>query len=241
MDYDNQAVFQARKSQAGEYERMLRKIARNIGDLTKTMGADAVINNPEPLQDALSKYADAIEPWANVVSGRMLKSANRINSRQWKSYAQVIGRELAHEIANTDTGAAIRDLQQYQVLLIKSLPIEAAQRVQRIATEALSNGNRYDALRQEILRTSEVTKSRATLIARTESSRCAATLTQVRAQMNGSSGYTWRAHRDKRTRRSHREMNGRFVAWDEPPTLDNLTGHAGCVPNCRCFTMPVFD
>lgn len=241
MDFNNQPVFQATKGAAASYERALRKIARNIGDLTKLMGGDSVIDNPYPLKQALMNYAETLEPWALAISGRMLSDAERINKRQWKAYSQDIGRELAHEIANTGTGDAIRDLQKYQVLLIKSLPIEAAQRVQRIATEALSNGNRYDELKREILRTTDVTESRATLIARTESSRAAATLTQVRAQKAGSPGYIWRSHRDKRTRKSHREMNGQFVAWESPPTLDKLTGHAGCIPNCRCFAMPIFN
>ncbi|MDR0067994.1 phage head morphogenesis protein, partial [Acinetobacter sp. 11520] len=26
--------------------------------------------------------------------------------------------------------------------------------------------------------------------------------------------------------------------WDNPPTLDNLKGHAGCLPNCRCYPEP---
>jgi uncharacterized protein with gpF-like domain len=34
-------------------------------------------------------------------------------------------------------------------------------------------------------------------------------------------------------------MEGKFVRWDEPPTLDNLTGHAGALPNCRCRPEPV--
>jgi hypothetical protein len=34
-------------------------------------------------------------------------------------------------------------------------------------------------------------------------------------------------------------MNGQVVAWDDPPTLDGLTGHAGALPNCRCIPLPI--
>jgi uncharacterized protein with gpF-like domain len=34
-------------------------------------------------------------------------------------------------------------------------------------------------------------------------------------------------------------MDGQFVKWSEPPTLDGLTGHAGALPNCRCYPEPV--
>ncbi|MDR8377773.1 phage head morphogenesis protein, partial [Acinetobacter baumannii] len=52
-------------------------------------------------------------------------------------------------------------------------------------------------------------------------------------------GYIWRTSEDGDVRPSHKAMNGKFVAWNSPPTLDNLKGHAGCLPNCRCYTEPV--
>jgi len=85
----------------------------------------------------------------------------------------------------------------------------------------------------------DVARSRALLIARTEVTRTATTLTQARAEHIGSEGYIWRTAGDGDVRPSHRAMNGKFVRWDSPPTLDNLTGHAGCVPNCRCYAEPV--
>lgn len=196
--------------------------------------------DPSPLIEKLEQYAETLDPWAQAVSARMVRDADRANSKQWQGYAATIGRELRHEIENTDTGKAMQDLMNYQVTLIKSLPLEAAQRVQKIATESLITGARFDQLRDELMQTGEVTKARATLIARTETSRASAVLTQVRAQAAGSPGYIWRSHHDARTRPSHRKMNGQFVAWDDPPTLDGLTGHAGCVPNCRCYQLVQF-
>ncbi|MGN5479510.1 phage minor head protein [Cupriavidus basilensis] len=54
----------------------------------------------------------------------------------------------------------------------------------------------------------------------------------------GSPGYFWRTSGDKDVRDSHRDMEGKFVEWDKPPTLDGMTGHAGCFPNCRCYPEP---
>ena len=233
------SAFRPTRSLSLYYEQSLRKIARNIGDITNAMGA-APQTDPQPLIDVLTRYANTLEPWAESIAQRMVADAERSNSRQWKAYAATMGRELRHEIENTDTGKAMQDLMNYQVTLIKSLPLEAAKRVQRIASESLITGARFDELRDELMKTGEVTKARATLIARTETSRASAVLTQVRAQAAGSPGYIWRSHHDARTRPSHRKMNGQFVAWDDPPTLDGLTGHAGCVPNCRCFQLVQF-
>ena len=83
------------------------------------------------------------------------------------------------------------------------------------------------------------TRSRAMLIARTEVGRVSGEMTKARAMTAGSDGYIWRSAEDRDVRPSHKKMNGRFVKWNEPPTLDNLTGHAGCLPNCRCYMEPV--
>ena len=80
---------------------------------------------------------------------------------------------------------------------------------------------------------------RANTIARTEISRAASVFVQSRAENLGSEGYTWRTSGDIDVRPSHKEMNGKFVYWNKPPTLDRMTGHAGCLPNCRCYPDPV--
>uniref|UniRef100_UPI00255ADB8F DUF6883 domain-containing protein n=1 Tax=Pseudodesulfovibrio pelocollis TaxID=3051432 RepID=UPI00255ADB8F len=73
----------------------------------------------------------------------------------------------------------------------------------------------------------------------TEVSKAGTALTRARAESVGSEGYIWRTARDGATRPSHRAMEGRFVKWSEPPTLDGMTGHAGEFPNDRCYPEPV--
>jgi hypothetical protein len=34
-------------------------------------------------------------------------------------------------------------------------------------------------------------------------------------------------------------MEGKFVEWGKPPTLDNYTAHCGEFANCRCFPEPI--
>src|SRR6185437_1153848 len=91
----------------------------------------------------------------------------------------------------------------------------------------------------EIMRGGEVSKSKATLIARTETGRALTALTQARAETVGSTSYVWRTVKDSDVRLSHKQMEGKVVDWDSPPTLDGLTGHAGSLPNCRCFAEPI--
>ena len=80
------------------------------------------------------------------------------------------------------------------------------------------------------------------LIARTEVARTASGLTEARARHVGSDGYFWRTAKDADVRDSHRQMEGKFVKWNEPPTLsDGTVTHAGQIYNCRCYAEPVIN
>jgi SPP1 gp7 family putative phage head morphogenesis protein len=111
--------------------------------------------------------------------------------------------------------------------------------VHELTLRGLENSSRASEIVAEIKRTGDVSIGRAKLIARTETSRTASVMTQARAQRIGSTGYIWRTAHDSDVRGSHKHMNGEFVRWDSPPTLDDMTGHAGCLPNCRCYPEPV--
>lgn len=169
----------------------------------------------------------------------MLREVNRRDEAAWAEYTRELSRALRTEIRTAPTGAAMRALLAEQVTLIKSIPLDAAQRVHRLTLEGIENSTRASAISKEIQRSGAVAESRADLIARTEVARTASTLTQARAEHVGSEGYIWRTSGDSDVRESHRDMNGKYVRWDSPPTLDKMTGHAGQFPNCRCYPEPV--
>ena len=77
------------------------------------------------------------------------------------------------------------------------------------------------------------------MLARTAVSSTAEALVETRAKSIGSVGYVWRTARDGDVRPSHKAMEGKFVAWNDPPTLDGYRAHAGCFANCRCRPEPV--
>jgi SPP1 gp7 family putative phage head morphogenesis protein len=232
------ADFSRARRAEGQYGVQLRRLARYIGQVVRSF-------SPTDWKDVLSlrhlleKYAETVEPWARAVATRMVTEVARRDESTWEQVAQQMGTSLAREIRSAPTGERMRQLVEEQVGLIKSLPLEAAQRVQELAIRAQSGGDRPADIEKEILRTGEVTESRARLIARTEVGRAATALTQARAEHVGSDGYIWRTAHDADVRHSHRKMEGQFVRWDSPPMLDGMTGHAGCLPNCRCWCEPV--
>jgi SPP1 gp7 family putative phage head morphogenesis protein len=220
------------------YSRQLRHVAREVGRIVSGFPSGEVSSLPA-IQSALQRYSDLLEPWANATAERLFRRVDEQDRRMWASTARMMGRQLRKEIEGAPTGQAQSDFMQSQVHLIKSLPIQASERVHKLILEGQMDSVRAPEIAAQILETGQVTASRATLIARTEIARAASSLTMVRAQHVGSEGYIWETSRDQDVRESHRKMQRRFVRWDSPPTLDNMTGHAGQFPNCRCYPAPI--
>jgi SPP1 gp7 family putative phage head morphogenesis protein len=214
-------------------------VAKQVGAIVKGLAPGGYVTDIGPITRALTAYGELIAPWAMNVARYMIADVSRRNEKVWFQVSKEMGSELRREIQNAPTGAVFQQLQNEQVKLIKSLPLEAAKRVHELTQKGLSDSTRASEIAKEILRTGEVTESRARLIARTEVSRAASNLTQARARFAGSSHYVWRTSEDFDVRESHAAMDGKVVAWDSPPTLDGLTGHAGTLPNCRCFPIPL--
>lgn len=232
--------IQAKKIER-HYAAQLRKIARHIAEIVRGMAPDGEVTPQadQQISDALTRYAQVLEPWANAAAGRMLADVDRQDAKDWMRHSQSIGRALQNELANAPTGRALQARLREQVSLIKSLPTDAAARVHELALKGLVEGRRSSEIAAEIMRTGEVTQSRANTIARTEVSRTASILTQVRAESIGSTAYVWRTSKDAQVRPSHKAMNGQVVDWTRPPTLDGMTGHAGTLVNCRCWPEPI--
>ncbi|MEQ1964643.1 phage minor head protein [Xenorhabdus khoisanae] len=167
----------------------------------------------------------------------MLLQVEREEWHQWRSVSEAISDGLRDVVGNTPIGLVAQDIVYRQIQLMKSLPLEAAERVRDIQTRAIQaviNGERPEALYQMIMESGVVAASRARMIARTEIGRATGALTQARALSIGSEGYWWHIE-GAGTRPSHKKMRDKFVRWTDPPTLDGMTGHAGCLPNCKCW------
>ena len=82
------------------------------------------------------------------------------------------------------------------------------------------------------------TKKRAKLIARDQTQKVNAAVTQGRQSNLGVTEYIWRTSSDERVRESHKSKNGKRFRWDSPPAD---TGHPGQDIQCRCVAEPVIE
>lgn len=253
--------WQASAAVEREYAARLRIIARHIDELVRAWARDGALTGAdvEALSRQLNNYAAVLEPWARAAAERMLAAVDRRNFGAWMTHSRRIAAGLRQEVFETPIGEVMRASLDRQVALITSLPIEAAERAQRLALGEYIAGNRIGEIRslgpqargpltalpeglaKEILKTGNVTASRANLIARTSVSTASTELTKARAEFVGSPGYFWRSAGDADVRLRHKVLNGKFIRWDDPPIAGEKGEryHAGSGPNCRCFPSPV--
>lgn len=223
------------------YGVQLRKIAKHIDDIVRGFDHPLQPAQEDELQRALERYSDLLRPWARNVGRRMVMEVARRDENAWARFTRNMSAAIRQEIQNTPIGEALARFLEDQVTLITSLPLDAAKRVHELTLEARITGARIPDLVDEIMKTGQVTKSRATLIARTETARTATGLTMVRARAIGSDGYIWRTVQDEDVRKRHRALEGKFIKWDSPPIAGERgeRAHAGMIYNCRCFPEPV--
>lgn len=237
-----------------QFYRQLKKVAQASGHIVERHARPgAKIVDEKRMQAELKKYSEDLEPWAARQSAKLLEQVQKSNKRAYQNKSKAIGVALEVGVGEQATGEAALALLNEQVGLIKSIPIEAGLRAQKIAYEAVLAGTRAEAnedtiaqLEQELGLSTEVATSRAMLIARTETARANAAINQARATAVGSGQYRWHNSGDGAVRESHRiyhgkKLQGQIFSWDDPPTLsDGMTGHPGSFPNCRCFAEPIF-
>lgn len=221
-----------------QFARALRRIAARCGALTRgTFDPNRPMGSSAQARRALENYGQTLQQWARTTASRMVLDVARRDEKFWFDQSKEIGKNLREEIRKAPTGIAVRERTAEAAALITSLPLEAAQRIERYAVEYMTRGIRASELAKRVMATGEVTKSRANTIARTETSRAAGLLQEVRAQSVGSPGYIWRTAQDADVRDRHRRLEGKYFTWDRPPvTGENGERSApGGIYNCRCW------
>lgn len=238
-----------------EFYKSLKKVAEASGRIIKAhVQPGAKLRDSTEMQKALQAYSEKIGPWATLQSAKMLEQVQKKNKRAYMAKSHLIGRLLDEHVAQSEVGDLAVKLLTEQVGLIKSIPLEAGLRAQRIAYEAVLAGNRaapnedtIAELEKQLGLSREAAIGRAQLIAVTETARANASINQARAMVVGSRQYRWHNSGDEAVRPSHRKyrgqrMQGMIFSWDDPPRLDDgMVGHPGTFPRCRCFAEPIFE
>lgn len=236
--------FSPRAATEREFARALLSVAQKSGSVLmryfrRTADGGFEITDLQGLLKALKEYAVQLEPWAEKIVDKTLWQLNRQNAAAWKSLGMAESAILVSESAARLAGVG---LLKAQVDLIKSLPLQMAERVQELAVEAQKGGRRASELADLIENSANVTAGRARTIARTEIAKTNATLTRARAEACGVTHYIWRTMEDAGVREVHERMDGLIFEFAVAPFVENEGyHHPGEFPNCRCYAEPIIS
>jgi SPP1 gp7 family putative phage head morphogenesis protein len=177
----------------------------------------------------------------NAVSWR---DAARKSTQGARIY-DLLKREMTGQV-----GAQMRELVRRHAALIRTIPQDVAQDIaSQIATRQM-RGERAEVIAKDIrTRIPQITKAKVAMLARTEVSSTATSISEARAAHLSLPCYEWLSSEDRRVRPSHRMLDHVIVLWSDPPAPEALAGiksrlghyHAGKAPNCRCDANVIVD
>lgn len=234
------------------YAAEIRSLADHLSSMLRSLGAEL---DPSRASEVLRDYLwdETFADFARAAASRMVTSLWHSSSSTWRAEMRraTRGREM-HEALRRELegpiGVRVRELVEENARLIRNFPEEMAQQVTSMMQREWARGRRYEDVLEEVQkRFPELSRNRATLIARTETSKASTALTQARSERLGVGWYVWRTSKDQRVRPSHRKMDRVLVSWADPPSPEELAGirstlgryHAGNAPNCRCYPEPL--
>jgi SPP1 gp7 family putative phage head morphogenesis protein len=197
--------------------------------------------------------APALHRFAQEAAANMVTHLLAENAKSWRQAAREAGKvriiyeALRRELQGPVGGAVAHQIQR-NAEIIKTLPLDIAERVTDFVSRESLKGRRAADIARDIQEMfPENSRARAQLIARTEVSKTSTALTRARAENIGLEWYEWRTSEDGRVRDSHRFMDRVLVSWNSPPQPERLIGeknppppyHAGEIWNCRCYPAPL--
>ncbi len=241
-DWDKQKPVERRLANA------LRVLTREVKRITK------LYNTVEEMAAAIAAITlkPAWRAYAYEQAAKMTSTLAIKNAKTWREAARKSGHGRAIYEAlklESDKNAALQKVVIENASHIKSLPQDVAKHVTQTAQTEAIKGNRASVVVEEIRqRAPELSEARINLIARTETAKTQAAITQTRAQSVGIQWYIWRTSEDQRVRSSHKHMNGVACQYASPPSPEKLAGeksvglyNPGGIWNCRCYAEPIVD
>jgi SPP1 gp7 family putative phage head morphogenesis protein len=228
-------------SSIGQITKFVRRIVQTCSTLQEiTAAIEALTDNPE------------WQELARTEARKMVQSVAVSNAKTWREAAArshrgaEIHRLLKAEIEQH--GPFLKIVQQ-NAQLIRSLPSDIARHISEHAASQAIAGMRAESLLRDIRKAApELSQARVLLIARTETAKAQAAVTQVRAVQLGIERYIWRTSEDQRVRSSHKHMEGVVCSFSSPPSPEAYIGETkvgyygpGGVWNCRCWSQPLID
>lgn len=203
-------------------------------------------DNMDDLSTALYDNTATIRPLAKKVSYEV----EAFQQRCFENYTDtVIGaRYIPPVVSSTITDTWEKNF----MTLCTSSNDEMKKKISSIVSDAVMNGNNIADTRKQIQNlVGTFSKSKANLIARTETAKLNMAISKAQMEECGVEYYEWACMLDERSRKSHVAMDGRICIWSDPTKYYDIKTHKvkarpqsavhlhpGDDYNCRCVALP---
>ena len=172
------------------------------------------------------------EALAELAADRTSKFHKRQFDRQVRS-----GLGVDVFVREPDLSKIAEDFVAENVALIKTIPNQYFDDIEKIVTAGVRQGKRHEEIARDIQARYDVAENRAKLIARDQVGKFYGDLAKARQEDMGVTKYIWRTVNDNRVRSEHHARDGKTFSWARPPA----DGHPGHPINCRCYAEPDFS
>lgn len=180
-----------------------------------------------------------------------------VSSKTRRTIEQGLGNSLGIDLTVLYDTPAIQDVLAWSGMeaagLIKSIPGQYLSQVAQAVNDNFTGKGLPEqrSLSQQLRHIGKVSKGRARVIARDQTSKLTATLNRFRQEDIGVTEYIWRTVKDNRVvgkpggrfpegnkaHGNHYDREGKKFSWNNPPE----DGHPGMAIQCRCWAEPVID
>lgn len=204
------------------------------------------------------------DPTRGPVLGALVTIAEnmeKFNQREWDAFKKIaVGAAFSED--NGWTQAVVDEWARTQVTLITKASNDMRDAVARRVRNGVAEGQNNDEIKALIMRDLPgISTRRAAIIARDQTAKLNADLSQERMEQAGIETYIWSTSMDERvrglpggkyadSRTSHYVMEGLICRWDDPTKYRNASGewvprpmgapllHPGQDIMCRCVALP---
>lgn len=188
----------------------------------------------------VDKVGGLVEAWAKGISRQSAVGLGQ-------SLKEVSGGvTLKTDVINGAAADVVKASIKQNVALIKSIPREYFLEIEGEVMRSIQSGRGMADLQPFLEKRYGLTKKRAALIARDQTSKATTAINRARMQSLGVKKFKWlHSGGGKEPRPLHKDvLNGKIFSFDDPPVIDERTGERGLpgqLINCRCRIVPVIE